>query len=813
MFTILNKIFPPGTGAFFVLFFLPSVAFAQVTGTISGLVRDAKTQEPLIGATILIEATTLGGSTDERGYFKISNIPTKTYTVRASLLGYATARQFDVTLTSGNTLTLNFDLQEQVTEIEDVEVKANFVKPIETVNSIQSLGSTEIAKYPGGNFDIAKVVQSLPGVSGSVGFRNDIIIRGGAPNENVYYLDGVEVPNINHFATQGAAGGPVGMLNVSFIDNVTLQTSSFSPRYDNPLSGVLQFRQRTGNPEKIQGNLRTSASEVALTLEGPVIKKNPETTFLISARRSYLQFIFKLINLPFLPDYWDYQYKITHKPDNKNEISLIGLGSIDNFRFNKPANATLEQLAILEGIPLSSQWTSTVGIFWKHLINKGFWQLTASGNILVNKSDKFENDDIGNENRRILGYRSTENERKLRFEYNKFLGKWSYNFGGNAVWSLYDNRTFQRRPEGAARYQSAFQFGKFGVFGQLSRTLLNDKLTVTAGIRADVNTFTTNGMNPLQIISPRLSASYAITEKFNFNASLGRYFKVAPYTVLGFQADGQFVNRDSRYIESDHYVAGFEFLPTNASRFTLEGFYKRYRNYPVSDRLGISLANLGGDFGVLGNENTTSTGLGRTYGFEATFQQRLTRNFYGILAYTFYFSQFTGFDASRFLPSAWDNRHLVSFTGGYKFPKNWELGLRFRFQGQAPATPFDTLASLENLPFTQEPVLDYSQVNTLRLNAFNAADIRIDKKWNFKQWSLDVFLDVQNFYNSLNPSQPNLTLKRNLDETIATTTGQPYNPGAFQQPSVPNNRQDAIPVILPQNSGSRLPSVGVVVEF
>ena len=273
------------------------------------------------------------------------------------------------------------------------------------------------------------------------------------------------------------------------------------------------------------------------------------------------------------------------------------------------------------------------------------------------------------------------------------------------------------------------------------------------------------------------------------------------------------MNRDSRYIESDHYVSGFEFIPARATRITLEGFYKRYRNYPVSDAYGISLANLGGNFGVLGNENTTSNGLGRTYGVELTFQQKLTRNFYGILAYTFYYSQFTGTDHTKFIASAWDNRHLVSFTGGYKFGKNWELGLRFRYQGQAPATPWNTFVSLENYPFTGEAVPDYAKINTQRLPAFNAADIRIDKKWNFPKWSLDLFLDIQNFYNSKNPTQSAFTLKRNADETYTTTTGQPYNPGVFGNPTAPNNRQDAIPVLLDQSSGSLLPSIGVVVAF
>lgn len=323
---------------------LPYALSAQVTGNINGYARDARSLAPLPGVSITITEIGTVVLTDSAGFFRIPAIPTRTYTLEATATGFKSQQKFDIVVTSGNTAEVNFDLEASYTELDQVVVRGrtNFAKPAGVVNSIQTLGINEIAKYPGANFDIAKVVQSLPGVSGSVGFRNDIIIRGGAPNENVYYLDGVEIPTINHFATQGAAGGPVGMLNVSFIDKVTLHSSAFPAKYDNPLSGVLQFRQRNGNPEKIQGNVRLSASEAALTMEGPLGQRNGKTTFMASVRRSYLQFIFQLIELPFLPDYWDYQYKLTHKVNKKNEINIIGLGSIDNFSFNEPDNATLE---------------------------------------------------------------------------------------------------------------------------------------------------------------------------------------------------------------------------------------------------------------------------------------------------------------------------------------------------------------------------------------------------------------------------------------------------------------------------------------
>ncbi len=795
----------------FILFISTSVQ-AQNLGNLNGFVRKAKNQVPLQGVTIKISGTEKQAITDSNGFYRIRGIETKSYTIEATSIGFKSQQKFDIEVTSGNTLEVNFDMEEEPVELGNIIVKANFPKPVGSVNSVQSLNANEIIRYPGANFDMAKVVQSLPGVSGSVGFRNDIIIRGGAPNENVYYLDGVEIPSINHFATQGAAGGPVGMLNVSFLDKVTLHTSAFPAKYDNPLSGVLQFKQRNGNPEKVQGNFRLSASEAAFTTEGPLGKKNGNTTFLASVRRSYLQFLFKLIGLPFLPDYWDYQYKVTHKPNKNNEISFIGIGSIDHFSFLKPKDATLEQLAILDQIPLNSQITNTIGITWRHALERGYWQFVLSRNHLDNRADKFVNNDIGNEANRVLKYKSIEDENRLRYEINFPIGDVQMNAGAQLISTNYNNSTYQRRAGYTAEYYTEFSMLRYGAFVNGTVKVLDDKLTVTGGVRTDGNNYMQEGSALGKNISPRLSLSYALAKGLNANASVARYYKLPTYTILGFKVNNQFVNKDVDYIRSDHFVGGLEWLPNSTTRITAEGFIKNYSDYPISVSTGVSLANFGGDFGVFGNEKIVSTGKGKASGFELLFQQRLTKNFYGIFSYTFYNSKFSGLD-KKLIPSAWDNKHLVSFTGGYRFKHNWEVGVRFRLQGGAPYTPFDTYQSLENYYFITQGVLDYTKINQLRLKAFHAADIRIDKKFNFKKWTFDLFMDIQNAYNNKNPTPSGFTLKRNPDESYATTTGEPYNPGTFNNPFAPNNRQKGIPVFLPNDSGSILPSIGFVVEF
>jgi len=792
------------------------------TGTISGSIRDKNTQEILIGATVSLEGTALGVSADVEGNFFLKNVPVKSYNVRVSFVGYKSLIRYNVSVTSGNANIINFELDPETSQLKEVKVTADKARVANEVTplSVQKLTVEEIRANPGGNFDISKVIQALPGVggtSGGGGFRNDIIIRGGAPNENVFYLDGVEVPVINHFSTQGSSGGPVGILNVSFIEDVTLSSSSFDARYDNALSSVLQFKQRNGNSEKAQGNIRLGASETAATLEGP-LSKDGKWTHLSSMRRSYLQLLFKAIDLPFLPDYWDFQYKITGKLSPKTTFTALGLGAIDNFGFRTPRNSTPENTYILRSLSSIKQWNNTTGFSLRHLLPKGYWNLALSANRLDNNIDKFYDNDEGNEAKRQLKIYSTEAEHKLRFDFNKFVGGWKYNFGIMIQQNRYRNETFNRlrqeikdvkgnvlQPEIVVNIpQNGIDFWRYGVFGQVSHTYFNDKLNTSFGIRSDVNSFTTDGGNPIETLSPRANISYALTDNINFNASIGRYFKIPPYTILGFRDNkGYLENQNAKYIQSNHFVAGIEWLPRKGTRITLEAFDKRYSNYPVSVRDGISLANQGGDFNVLGNEAVTTDGKGRSYGFELFLQQKLTGNLFAVFSYTWFKSEFSGKDG-KLIPTAWDNTNLISFVGGYKLPRNWELGVKYRYQGGAPYTPFDLVASQRNYLTLGTGVLDYNQLNTQRLTAFNAMDVRVDKKWNYKRSLLDFYIDFTNVLRAKNPSYPNYTFKQSTDATgFASTDGQ----------SIKMDGSNAIPFILNNSNGAGVPTIGLIYEF
>ncbi|MCS6904385.1 MAG: TonB-dependent receptor [Bacteroidia bacterium] len=787
----------------FVLFYLSNTLLAQ-TGTLQGSIVDAVTNEPLAGAVITIEGTPFGAVADEEGKYVIRNIPQGVYSVKVSYVGYETQIKNQVMIEKGVTQ-LNFSLQQQAKETETIEITSSvYAKTSQSLVSVKTVGIEQIRSNPGGNFDISRVVQTLPGVSGSVGFRNDIIVRGGAPNENVFYLDGVEIPNINHFATQGSGGGPVGIINSAFIENVKFQSSAFGAKYDNTLSSVLDFEMISGNTERFQGNFLLSGTEAALTFDTPLGKK---VTAIASVRRSYLQFLFRFIGLPFLPDYWDIQAKIKWEINPKTTLTYVRIGAIDRFSLNDTSRVEKEVRYLVDGLPIFEQDSYAQGLVLRRLTKRGYYTIALSRNRLDNRSYKYTNN-IEVDSLKVLDFKSVEAENKLRYNAVSKIGDWEIGYGAVLQYATFSNNTFRKvsnlfNPEKFDTILVSNSIGlfRYGGYGTISRSFWQNRLKSTFGIRFDMNSFTTTGNNPLETLSPRLALSYSLSSKIALSGSLGTYYKLPPYTILGFEDKiTRANNRNAKYIQSTHFVAGVEYKPNSSTIISLEGFYKIYNHYPVSIRDSISLANLGGGFGVFGNELTASVGKGRTYGVEIFFQKLLTHRLFGLASYTLYYSSFTGFDPNRYIRSSWDNRHLISVTGGYLAGKNktWEIAGKWRFLGGAPYTPFDIPASIRFYLITGNPVFDWSRINQLETSVFSQVDIRITKKWYFRKWSLELFLDIQNLFNTPNPGNPNFTLERD-----------PNNPSQFLRDANGNY----IPQVLSINNSNVIPTIGVRIKL
>ena len=743
-----------------------TLLFAQDLGSIKGVVKDVFGTS-LVGANVILADTGIGVITDQDGNFQIDSIPPDSYTVEVSYIGYSTYTKFGVQVQSTGNLFLVIELLPQENILDNVDLVDYFsYRNKETPLSTQTFSAVEIANFPGGNNDVVRVAQSLPGVAPSVGgFRNDLIIRGGAPNEVVYFLDGIELTTINHFSTQGSSGGPAGMLNVSFIDEVTLNSSSFLASNDNALSGVLNFKQREAPTDKNMYNFRLGASESALTFMGPILdkkSKNPITA-IASIRRSYLQFLFKVLGLPIRPDYWDYQFKISKKIDNYNSINLIGLGSIDEFSVEQPKEFSLDQIATAEQVPFIEQNTINIGASWSRRFkeNKGNSLLSLSVNTKANDFSRYSD----NINQQGLIYQNNFDEKYLQLRYNTihYLGEYKLSAGINLKNIDYFQLINTAKNNTVNDQLSLINSG---IYAQLSTSFFDSKLDLSTGFRMDDTNYA-NTNHFLETFSPRIAIGYQLWDKTKLNFSAGNYFKLPSLTILGYRDTNTLSNLESfKYTQSNHLVLGVEHYYNPSLLFSIEGFYKKYKNYPVSVLDNVSLANKGGDFEVLGNEEVLFNGNGKAYGIELLLQQKFTNRSYGIFSYTYFHSLFDKGDGN-YIPSSWDSRNLASFTGGYKFSNNRELSSRFRYAGKSPYPSIDQEASLINYPILS---YDYQTLKTNRLPSFFQLDIRYEKKWNFSELSLDFYFEIQNLLKNTIPQFPQYGLNRDQSGELIEPT-------------------------------------------
>lgn len=791
------------------ILFLPFTFLAQ-SGVIKGRVYNNLNNKPVPDAKVLVIDQAKGAITLEDGTFEISGLKPGVYSIKATSVGFKELVLNEIIVTNARSIELDFALEELVLEQKEVTVKATpFVRKSESPTSLKTLNASEIERLPGAGRDVSKVIAALPGVASRATFRNDIIIRGGSPGENKFYLDGIEVPNINHFATQGSSGGPVGLLNVNFIREVDFYSGAFPANRANGLSSVLAFKQKDGNQDAFITNFALGSSDAALTFDGPIGKK---VDFIFSARRSYLQFLFAALQLPILPTYNDFQYKFNFKVNDKNKVTFIGLGAIDDFRLNAKVNENVTDSAtresnnyILNNLPLQKQWNYTVGINWLHYSKNSYQNIVVSRNMLNNKSTRTSNK-IPVPDNVILDYSSFEAENKFRFEHTYNKNSWKLNAGLGYEFAKYYNSTFNRiTVQGfpvLIDFESTLNLHKVALFGQLSKSLFNEKLNLSLGLRTDVNSFSKSMMNPLDQLSPSFSVNYRITNQLAINGSIARFHQLPAYTILGYRdANGNLKNKENelKYISADHFVLGTEYLTKFDSRFTLEGFFKSYNRYPFSIKDSLSLANVGSDFGIVGNEEVKSISTGRTYGVEFLYQQKMYKGFYAILAYTYVVSEFKDKN-NAFVPTSWDSRNIVSLTGGKRFKKGWEVGFRWLFSGGSPYTPIDVATSSlkQNWDINGIGLLDINRLNSERESSFHQLNLRVDKKIYLDKFNMNFYLDIQNAYGYKAKLAPILLVETDANDNPIV---DPNDPTRYKTKFIENT------------NGIIQPTLGIIIEF
>lgn len=766
---------------------------------IKGVVIDKSTRQPLEFVNVLVVGLGIGASTDANGNFLITQVPPGIYRLQASFLGYKTELTPEYRV-NHVTPYVQIELEEENASLNEVIVTASpFQKVPESPVSLRVIGLQEIEKAPGANRDISKVVQNYPGVAFSpIGYRNDLIVRGGGPSENRFYLDGVEIPNINHFSTQGASGGPVGLIDADLIRSVKFYSGAFPADKGNALSSVLDFSLRDGDMERNSLKATLGASEVSLSSNGHIGNK---TSYLVSVRQSYLQALFKILGLPFLPAYTDASFKIKTRFDSHNELTLLGLGGIDRMKLNLGIEGEDAEY-MLSYLPEINQETYTVGGVYRHYSQRHVQSIVLSQSYLNNRNVKYRDNDESSEENLTLRLGSIEQETKLRMENTSSWSVWKVKAGFDLNYSRYKSNEYRKVFANALReydYHTDLSLWRWGMFASVDYAAPDKSFTASMGVRTDGNNYSDKMKALWRQLSPRLSVSYRLIEGLTLSGHVGLYYQLPSYTALGFKGEeGEYVNRHLDYISVSQESLGLSWTPNENMELSVEGFYKLYGHMPFSLSDQIPLSCKGNDYGTIGNEALSSEAKGRSYGVELMFKWLLTQKLNLSSSLTIFKSEFKDGEQGSYVPSAWDNRFILNMSGTYNFPKHWSLGAKVSCIGGSPYTPYDVEKSslVEAWNVQGRAYYDYSRYNQERLPVFGQLDVRVDKTFYLKKCMLGFYLDIQN-----------ITASKLRQPDALMSTGQ------IENPSAPLSEQRYVMKSIRQESGTLLPTLGITFEY
>jgi hypothetical protein len=736
----------------FLIFAFSYLAISQTeilaSGKVTGRIISSMTKSPLSGVTVKILDSKLGGISKSDGTFIIKDIPTGLQKVQFTSLGFETYVQTDVAVGTGKPAYLEVQMVEKVIDLGEVEVKASyFQKRIETVTSSQNLSFEDIRRAPGVQEDVIRATALLPGVNVTSAGRNDLIVRGGAPFENLFIVDNIEVNNINHFGSQGSTGGPLSLINLDYVRNVDFSAGGFGAKYGDKTSSITNITLRNGNENQLGGKVNFSATGFGANLEGPI---DGNGSWIFSVRRSYLDFIFGLAGFAFIPQYWDFQGKANYRLDQKNTLTFLTISAIDNVTLK---NENLDNKYKNSSIAVPDQYQNFSGLTWQHLFGTGFTTVTLATS--YTKFTTFQNDSNLVE---IFRNNSKEGELILRTDVDWMLGETTELTFGNQVkyGGILDYnvlipgyvRTDNLGQQKPLQVDTTFHSYKNSTYASLSTAFGMHRITF--GGRLDYYNFTDGKI----FFSPRLSYIYTLNEHSSLIMSAGRYYQAPSYiwSVGGSE-------KNLKPILADQLVVGYAHTPLEDIKVQLELYYKKYSNYPARVFRPQSVLAPGGFDDIssdipFGLEPLLSTGEGWSRGAELFIQKKLSDiPLYGLLSITYSESMFTSIDGIE-RPSAYDSRFIFNISTGYRFGRDWEVSTKFRMATGVPTTPYNS-----------DGTKNYSKYNAgERLSMFHALDLRIDKRWTLSSSTLVTYIDIQNVYGRKNVSGERWNVRKNAPE-------------------------------------------------
>ena len=715
---------------------LPGLANAPV-GVLKGSISDRNTGEALPGATVLLVGTAIGAATDQEGQYQIKEVPAGTYNVEIRLVGFEAVRLTDIVISPGRSTNVNTVLQQTVVEAEGVTVTAGYFMR----NDVTPLGNVgfnaqEIRRSPGSANDVSRILMALPSTAAISDNANDLAVRGGSPMENAFFVDGIPIPNINHFPVQGSTGGPIGILNIDFVDNADFLTSGFSAAYGDRLSSVVDIKFREGNTDRVNGKAFLSFAGFGAMGEGPL--PGESGSWMISANKSYLDLLVGAIGTGVAPQYGDIQGKATIDLGAGHRLTLMDIFGHSTIDFDKESSIDLGQRYY--GVNTSTQ--NTAGASWRALWSKGFTSTTS----LSVSTTRFDNE-FKKVNSDVLALRADNNDLNASFRNLNYLmlgTRERLEFGADLRLDRGRFDYFQRgdtTSRGTVDPDFTVARSISSPKGALYATYITEiaeRLTISAGARAEYYE-----LSKSTVVAPRLSLSYRASDRLTLSANSGIFYQQIPLVVLS--SDPRFEELENT--RAYHFGLGLEYMLRPDTRLSIEAYDKEYDRMPLNpDDPFRSVV----DDALFNERFTTYTNLkpaGKAYtrGIEIMIQKKMAQDLYGLVSASYFrsrYQDYTGVWRDRI----YDNRFIFSVIGGYKPGQEWEFSARWTYAGGRPYTPFDeTLSRQANLG-----IIDQNRINAERYPAYHSLNIRIDRKFYFDNHLLDVYLSVWNAYNRAN---------------------------------------------------------------
>lgn len=724
-----------------LLFFIVNFSLSaqeNTSGTLRGTVIDAIMQQPLAGANIVLEGTQIGAATDLEGAFHISSVPVGTYRAVVSYIGYEKKIIADVIIRPERITFLNTKLvPTELETIEVVVVGGYFDDKISKVTGLTNFSFEEIRRAPGSAGDISRILMNMPSVSKLNDQSNGLIVRGGNPFENAFYIDGIKVPNINHFPAQGSSGGPLSLLNVDFIREADFYTGGFNVNQGNSLSSAIDISLREGNRYEFDGQLDLNFTGFGGVFEGPLAGIG---SWLVSARRSYLDILINALETgtSIAPRYEDYQWKLAFDLADNHSLSFIGLAGRDH---SESDDETARENK-MESFGTQEYMEVSTGFNWKALWNDNAYSVTTLSLSITDYNETYFQPNTGNlllDNNSIERSYTLSNKNHFFFQHGGILEfgfeAFYINNSFSGLYGSYLNEHNIVLPE--TNFASSSNDLSFGTYLQYTIPLFS-RLNITPGLRVNHYGFTEN-----TTYDPRIGASLKLSEQITLRTAAGIYHQSLPRILLERNNPGKLSTP-----RAFHLVAGADYLITPSLRLSIEAYRKNYSRFPMDPlQPGFFIIdeNIYDNAFYSQHETLESTGEAYTEGIEIILQKKPSAGFYGLASLSLFNAKYKGLDGT------WRNRitnnnFTAGVEAGYKNASGWEFSFRWIYAGGPPYTPFDINKSMEE----KTGIKDLNRINEARYPDYHSLNLRVEKRFYFQSSNLVAYISIWNAYNREN---------------------------------------------------------------